>query len=335
MDNNKTVQLLEGIGYIIDNNISRAIVTFKNQILHGNSSPENYIILGKLYRQQKDLVRAIKIHENINSIENLDKKIRYFNMVELVHSYYDYGDYDKTIYYSNTLKNKNPEIYKIMADSYLHLKLYEKAINIYKRLEKQQNNIYSRYIAYCYFIEGEEAAPTNSSKILRVIKKGLKNYSRSRKGNMLLIDYYYKKNNTRDCIASIERFINEKIAKSDSDLHNLEKIYFDIDNIENFATMILKSQKNNEKDVFIALYLADYYVRKSRLDKALDILSNNIKLNGSKRLIVRKFAQLKSDDILKVLVDEYNYKCLKCDSLFSEYQDICNKCKSIETLKPY
>jgi len=64
---------------------------------------------------------------------------------------------------------------------------------------------------------------------------------------MLLIDYYYKKNNTKDCIASIERFINEKIAKSDSDLHNLEKIYFDIDNIENFATMILKSQKITRK----------------------------------------------------------------------------------------
>ena len=335
MGNNNTIPLLEGIGYIIDNNINRAIVTFKDQILHGDNSPVNYIILGKLYRQQRDLVRAIKIHENINSIENLDKKIWHYNMIELVHSYYDYGDYDKTIYYSNILRNKNPEIYKIMADSYLHLKLYEKAISIYKRLEKQQKNIYSRYIAYCYFIEGEEAALTNSSKILRPIKKGLKYYSRSRKGNMLLIDYYHKKKDIKNCVTAIETFIYDKIARSDTDLYCLEKIYYDIDNIENFASIILKSQKNDEKNVFFALYLADYYVRKSRLDKALDVLSHNIKLNGLKRLIVRKFAQLKSDDLLKALVDEYNYKCLKCDTLFSKYQDICNKCKNIETLKPF
>jgi len=51
-------------------------------------------------------------------------------------------------------------------------------------------------------------------------------------------------------------------------------------------------------------------------DKALDLLANNIALNGYKRLIVRKFSFLKNDNLLKTIIDENNYKCLKCDSIF-------------------
>jgi len=103
---------------------------------------------------------------------------------------------------------------------------------------------------------------TKFNKIFKeILKKGLEYYNRSRKGNMLLIDYYYKNKHHKDCIKAIEHFILEKLAKSDTDLHELEKIYFDIDNIENFATTVLKSYKNEEK-MFFTLYLADYYVRK-------------------------------------------------------------------------
>jgi len=40
---------------------------------------------------------------------------------------------------------------------------------------------------------------------------------------------------------------------------------------------------------FTCCDLADYYVRKNMNDKAIDILSKNITLNGYKRLIVRNF----------------------------------------------
>lgn len=332
-EHNDITPLLKSIGYILDNNINRAIETLKEQILHGENRPVNYIILGKLYRKQGDPIRAIKLHESINSVENLDKKIRDYNTIELIYSYYEYGDFEKAIYYSHNIKNKDIELYKVLANAYLHIKSFSMAIKLFKRLEKQQP-VYARNIAYCYFCKADEA-PKSSTKYLRNIKKGLEHYNRSRKGNMLLIDYYYKNNHHKDCIKAIEHFILEKLAKSDTDLHELEKIYFDIDNVENFATTVLKSYKNEEKNVFFTLYLADYYVRKNMNDKALDLLANNIALNGYKRLIVRKFSFLKNDNLLKTIIDENNYKCLKCDSIFSDYSDICSKCKSIETLKPY
>jgi lipopolysaccharide biosynthesis regulator YciM len=228
---NDLTPLLKSIGYIIDNNINAAIVTLKSQILHGNDRPENYIILGKLYRKQGDLIRAIKLHENINSMDNIDKKIKNYNLVELIYSYYDYGDYEKTIYYLNSIKNKDIELYKVFANACIHTKSYDKAIKLFKKLEKQQV-AYARNIAYCYFLEANET-PLTSTNNLKKIKKGLKYYSRSRKGNMLLIDYYYKKNDHKECIKAIEHFIIEKLAKSDTDLHELEKIYFDIDKVEN------------------------------------------------------------------------------------------------------
>ena len=332
-EHNDITPLLESIGYILDNNINRAVETLKKQILHGENRPVNYIILGKLYRKQGDPIRAIKLHESINSVENLDKKIRDYNTIELIYSYYEYGDFEKAIYYSHNIKNKDIELYKVLADAYLHIKSFPMAIKLFKRLEKQQP-VYTRNIAYCYFHKADEI-PQSSTKYLRNIKKGLEYYNRSRKGNMLLIDYYYKNKHHKDCIKAIEHFILEKLAKSDTDLHELEKIYFDIDNIENFATTVLKSYKNEEKNIFFTLYLADYYVRKNMNDKAIDILSKNITLNGYKRLIVRKFLFLKNDNLLKTIIDENNYKCLKCDSIFSDYSDICSKCKSIETLKPY
>jgi len=51
-------------------------------------------------------------------------------------------------------------------------------------------------------------------------------------------------------------------------------------------------------------------------DKALDLLANNIALNGYKRLIVRKFSFLKNDNLLKTIIDENNYKCLNVTVFF-------------------
>jgi lipopolysaccharide biosynthesis regulator YciM len=336
MKNSKDILLLlEGIDSIINGNIKNAISTFKKSILEGNQNPAYYIILGKLYRQQKDYLRAIKIHESTNSIENLDKNIKEYNMLELIHSYYEYGDYEKSLYYANNIKVKNLNVYKIMADSFLQLKKYEDAIKIYKKLEKQKRGTFLRNIAYSYFLEAEENMSIISSKNLSTIKKGLKYYDRSRKGYMLLIEYYYNKKETHSCINAIEHFIVEKLAKSESDLNILEKIYFDIDEIENFASKILLLFSQDEQNIFFALYLVDYYLRLNKIDKALEILKKNIEKNGIKNLIVRKYLSLKNDTLLSNLVSEYNYKCLKCDCLYTAYTDICNKCKSIESLKPF
>lgn len=331
---NNIIFTLEGISHIIDGNINKAISAFKSYVLKGDYSPENYIILGKLYRQQKEYLKAIKLHENINSIKNLDKKIKDYNITELINSYYEYGSYEKALYYANNLKHKNDIILKIMADSYLQIKSFEKAAKIYKKLEKQKNNTYLRHIAYCYFLEAEETPFIISSKYLNIIKKGLKHYDRSRRGNMLLIDYYYQKKDSSNCTISIEHFIEKNLAKSDSDLNVLEKVYYDIDNIENFAAKILKKFKSDEKNVFYALYLSDYYERMNKAEKALDILKRNIEVNGLKHLVARKYLSLKGDELLKSIIDEQNYKCLKCESLYPVYSDICSNCKSIETLKP-
>ena len=148
---NDITPLLRSIGYLIDNNIDEAIAILKRQILHGDCRPENYIILGKLYRKQGDLIRAIKLHESINSVDNIDKKIKKYNLVQLIYSYYDYGDYKKTIYYLNSIKNKDTELYKVLANTYLHTKSFDKAIKVYKKLEKQQV-VYARNIGYCYFL---------------------------------------------------------------------------------------------------------------------------------------------------------------------------------------
>jgi lipopolysaccharide biosynthesis regulator YciM len=332
---NGIIPILEGISHIIDGNTNKAISVFKDYTLKGDHSPENYIILGKLYRQQKEYIRAIKIHESINSIVNLDNNVKYYNLQELIYSYYGYGDYEKALYYANGIKHKNDAIFKIMADSYLQLKLYEKAAKIYKKLEKQKDTLFLRHVAYCYFLEEEDLFPTPSSKALSIIKKGLKHYDKSRRGNMLLIDYYYQKKENNNCINSIEKFIDERLAKCDSDLNILEKIYFDIDNIENFAAKILKAFKSDEKNVFFALYLSDYYERMNKIEKASDILKKNIQLNGLRRIVIKKYLTLKNDETLKLIIDEQNYKCLKCESIYSAYSDICNSCKSIETLKPY
>jgi lipopolysaccharide biosynthesis regulator YciM len=331
---NDIILTLEGINHIIDGNINKAISTFKGYILKGNYSPENYIILGKLYRRQKEYMRAIKLHESINSIENLDKKMKDYNMIELINSYYDHGDYDKALYYANTIKHKNAIIYKIMADSYLQIRSFEEAAKIYKKLEKQKNNTYLRHIAYCYFLEAEDLLPITPNKALSIIKKGMKHYDSSRRGNMLLIDYYYQKKDSNNCTISIEHFIEEGLAKSDRDFNVLEKVYFDIDNIENFAAKILKTFKSAEKNVFYALYLSDYNERMNKTEKSLDILKRNIGVNGLKHLVVRKYLSLKGDELLKSIIDEQNYKCLKCESLYPVYSDICGNCKSIETLKP-
>ncbi|MDY6821677.1 MAG: hypothetical protein SVN78_08665 [Deferribacterota bacterium] len=327
-------QLFKIIDYLLDNNLDKCLEFYKNLVLQGDSKIEDYIVLGKLCRKKGDYKRSIKLFETVLADARLKGWLRGYVKRELLRSYYSYGDYEKVIDISNDIKRKDEDIYKILADAYSNTLNFKRAVSAYKKLEKISGRSFKREVAYSYFTVSNKYDET-SKEYIRLIKKGLKYYERSRRGNMALIKHYYKRGEKKHTISLIDEFVEKELMKSDNDLIELEKIYYEFGDIEDYASKILYRYRLNEKNIFFVLYLINFYNKMNKSEKALTLLKQTAEEYGVKRLIARKYLEFEPNIITKEILDDNNYKCLKCDNLFNEYSDICPICNHIETMRPY
>ena len=122
--------------------------------------------------------------------------------------------------------------------------------------------------------------------------------------------------------------------KSDKDLIDIEKMYYDMDDVENLANFVQKNLVRDDSNQFYILFMAEFYNKKGKSDKAISILKNCIEKYDSSRLLFRKYAEITGNNMFNKLFDENNYKCIHCDSLYPDYIDICEKCNNIESIRP-
>ncbi|KAA0258865.1 hypothetical protein FHQ18_02660 [Deferribacter autotrophicus] len=331
VDDKSKKSFLKGFGYLINQEYDKALDELKEVVKNNTHMVEMYVALGTLFRNKGEYLKAIHIHESAVGEKDLKEDLKKQILHELVLDYKLSGQFEKAIYYLNTLLkiDKSPVLYKLMATLLFEKGEYENAIKFYLKYAKLSKKNVSREIAYCYFKIAEKISDPKGK--IKQLKKSVNYFSNFRLANYELLKIYKEIKNDKLLFNQLSWIIDNDIFLKKEDINLVSNIYFDKEKLEEFVKKCIgKVSTKNENPIYY-IFLSEYFSKTGDTQKAISILKDFLK-EKKKVIVAKQYILLKDDEVLTNLFEEYLYICNKCNEPFNEYYDICPRCNSIQTL---
>lgn len=151
---------LRGIQHLVNNDSDRAIESFVRVLDVDNDTVETHLALGKLFRRQGEIDRALRVHENLVARPNLSAAHRHQARYELAHDYLRAGVLDRAENLFRDLVAHNLLLERSMTGLvtiYEQERDWARAIEITRRLEKVRGYSLRPVIAQYYCELAEKA----------------------------------------------------------------------------------------------------------------------------------------------------------------------------------
>lgn len=201
------VDYLRGIHHLVNDDSDRAIEAFVRALDVDNDTVETHLALGKLFRRQGEVDRALRIHENLVARPNLSASNRNLARYELARDYLRAGVLDRAENLFRDLVEQNLFLDRAMSGLitiYEQERDWPRAIEITRRLEKARGYSLRPVIAQYYCELAEQAREGGARDTMRQYLK------RARAA--------YK-----DCVRA--SLLRGALAESDHDLRLAIRIY--------------------------------------------------------------------------------------------------------------
>ncbi|MGA1845465.1 tetratricopeptide repeat protein [Deferribacter abyssi] len=331
MDDKSKKSFLKGFGYLINQEYDKALDELKEVVRNNTHMVEMYVALGTLFRNKGEYLKAIHIHESAVGEKNLKEDLKKQILHELVLDYKLSGQFEKAIYYLNTLLkiDKSPVLYKLMATLLFEKGEYENAIKFYSKYAKLSKKDISKEIAYGYFKLSEKTSDLKGK--IKQLKKSINSFSSFRLANYELIKVYKKIENDKLLYNQLNWIIDNDVFFKKDDINFVSTIYYDKEKLDEFVKKCIGKVSTKNKNPIYYIFLSEYFSKKGDKQKAISILQDFLK-EKKINIVAKQYVLFKEDEILSNLFDEYLYICKKCGESFNDYYDICPRCKSIQTL---
>ncbi|MGU9957473.1 MAG: lipopolysaccharide assembly protein LapB [Arenicellales bacterium WSBS_2016_MAG_OTU3] len=173
---------LKGLNFVLNEQPDKAIEVFVKALEVDTETVEMHLALGNLFRKRGEIERATRIHQNLVSKTNLDKKQRTQALYELGQDYFKAGLYDRAE--SLLLESVQSGAQRSRALQYL-LQIYDQekewdsAISIAQKIQRHSERDMTPVIAQ-YFCELAETAVREGhyNRSAEFIEKALRSDSR-------------------------------------------------------------------------------------------------------------------------------------------------------------
>ncbi len=335
MDEYSEKHFLKGFGFLAENNIAKALDEFSNVLMQNNDNIEIYASMGSLFRRNGDYAKAVHIHESALSSPKLPESVRKYVQFELVKDYRAWGQYKQAKYYLEDLlkQDKSPVLVKILAEINFEQENYEDAEKLFHRFEKLSRKDYSDWRSFCiYKLALQE---TENKQKLKLIEKSLKISPELRISNLEYIRTLFASDYKEKGISAINSFIENDLVATEDDLNEMREYYYDYSDVKDFDQLVMREVSAKASNPFYTLFLAEYFIKKDDPTKAKEVIRDFINEHGSFVILLKKYSQMHLDSVfVNAFINEYEYKCLSCNTLFNDYYTICANCKSLEKIKP-
>ncbi len=342
-------EYFKGLNYLLNDEQGKALDVFVKLVESNWDTIDTHFTLGKIYRKNGEMDKAIKIHQGLIARPTLPERYRSKILLELGYDYLDAGWFDRAegLFKEVLIQDeKSKEARHNLILIYQQEKDWFKAIDIAVDLFSENPAVIGPMIAH-YYCELADISGTKGdiSQLENLANKALRYDDSCVRASILLADQAKIAADDKKAIK-----IYESIEKQDA-----ESMILVIDSlIECYANLSLQDKlyeylvglQGRHKNLFLQNVITDVLEKSQGKQAAIDYLSNNVKqqpsLAGLQKLISYKQKEIDSDKVFDDLTtaisimqnDSVEYRCQKCGFSSNTHYWLCPGCNHWGRVKP-
>ena len=344
------IAFLTGFRYMLSNEPDRAIESFMRAVRFDTDTIETYFALANLFRDKGEIGRAIRIHQSIITRPHLDASVRLQALYDLALDYKKGGFLDRAINTFREVIRRAPykkEAYLELAEIHQTLKDWEAAFKVIEKLGKMTKEDYSLILAHFKTEMGKKLqAEGKKDEVEKHYKKAIKINEKCVDAYLHLGDLYFERGDIKKAIKTWAKAIAVSPEYSFLALARLEKHLSEIKEQKVFEKFINELEKQPERNIFAAIFLARYYLSEKKLNEARECLLAALEKMPSHIVARQLLAQtyLEEGDtekaievleqISKEALPQNIYQCTYCGYEASELSWKCPQCQKWDTMQP-
>ncbi len=313
--------------------------------IHDNPSDmESYIIFGTVYREQGQILKAIKIHSNILAKPDLKKNVKIRTMVELANDFYSQGNLPKSkniIDETLKLDSKNRQALYLLFKIYKKTHDFEKAVSILEKISKTDTKI----LADTYLLCAKKLiAQKEPSKARKYIKKALNKWPENIEAHTLYGDALLLERDYKEAVNKYFEALRLDYTFTSFIIKKVQNAFYQSGSFDDFSKKIREelSLRYDNSDLHLELgrFLLKKHLSKEAKDefaKALDFNPTNfeareelLKIEAENNGLTGKTKKM-IDDLFQELKQNTYYFCTKCSNREKEIHWKCPSCASFNS----
>jgi len=342
-------EYFKGLNYLLNDEQGKALDVFVKLVESNWDTIDTHFTLGKIYRKNGEMDKAIKIHQGLIARPTLPERYRSKILLELGYDYLGAGWFDRAegLFKEVLIQDeKSKEARHNLILIYQQEKDWFKAIDIAIDLFSENPSVIGPMIAH-YYCELADISCTKGdiSQLENLANKALRYDPACVRASILLADQAKAAGNDKKAIK-----IYESIEKQDAEsmiliIDSLLECYADL-SLQDKLYEYLVGLQDRHKNLFLQNVIAAVLEKSQGKQSAIDYLSNKVKqqpsLAGLQKLISYKQKEIDADKVFDDLTtaisimqkDSLEYRCQKCGFSSNTHYWLCPGCNHWGRVKP-
>ncbi len=340
----ETNEYIRALNFLIEGNSSRAVEYFYKAVQKNTENIDAYLKLGDIFRHQKKVEKAIKIHSELLVRRNLDYVTRTEIIRSLTLDYFTAEKYDKALENINSLFAAEPKnvwakkqqiaIFEAKYD-------WESAFKAFKLLDKWEKQKAAQNHLSLYKVElAKQKFQEKKEKEGRILlREALKIEANCSAAHIALGDSYVREERFTDAIKTWVEFVREVPRRSYLVFDRLQEVLYSMGSYSEIENILQELYQENLKNLDIVFTLADIRARKGELDIAVGLCKSALEIDAgstqAKSRLVRLYDRKgDKEKALKAAVElaeqsvevKHDFHCSVCNYHTDEVLWHCPKC---------
>lgn len=342
-------EYFKGLNYLLNDEQGKALDVFVKLVESNWDTIDTHFTLGKIYRKNGEMDKAIKIHQGLIARPSLPEHYRSKILLELGYDYLGAGWFDRAegLFKEVLIQDeKSKEARHNLILIYQQEKDWFKAIEIADGLFSENSDMVGPMIAH-YYCELAEMSKTKGdvSQLDIYANKAFKYDASCVRASILLAEQAKAAGDDKKAIK-----LFESIEKQDADsmlmvIDSMLECYENLSQQNKFYDYLLLLQ-DRHKHLFLQKIIARVIEKSEGKPQAITYLSDKIKhqpsLIGMQSLIAYKQKETDADDVFTDLTaaisimqkDSVEYRCQKCGFSTNTHYWLCPSCNHWGRVKP-
>lgn len=346
---NLSSDYFKGLNYLLNDEQGKALDVFVKLVESNWDTIDTHFALGKIYRKNGEMDKAIKIHQGLIARPSLPEHYRIKILLELGYDYLDAGWFDRAegLFKEVLLQDKNSKQARHnLILIYQQEKDWFKAIDVADDLFSEKPNVIGPMIAQYYCELAEASKAKGDTRQLKLdTKKALRYDPACVRASILLAEQAKSSGDTKKAIK-----IYESIEKQDAEsipliIEAMHGCYSDLSSQNKFLDY-LSGLHNRHSHLYLQNETARVIEKVQSKEAAIDYLTEEINrrpnLSSLQTLLSYKEKEAGAEKILNELSTAINviqkansdYRCKKCGFNTNTHYWLCPGCNNWGKVKP-
>jgi len=342
-------EYFKGLNYLLNDEQGKALDIFVKLVESNWDTIDTHFTLGKIYRKNGEMDKAIKIHQGLIARPSLPARYRSKILLELGYDYLGAGWFDRAegLFKEVLIQDEqSKEARHNLILIYQQEKDWFKAIEIAVDLFSESPAVIGPMIAHYYCELAElSKAKGDISQLESYANKALRYDADCVRSSILLADQAMSTGHDKQAIK-----LYESIEKQDPEsmiliIESLMQCYIGVTSQEKLYEYLIGLQDRHD-DLFLQNVIASVLEKSQGKHAAIEYLSKKVKyqpsLKGMRKLIAYKEKDVDADEIFSNLAaaisvmqkDSVDYRCQKCGYRTNTHYWLCPSCNNWGKVKP-